>query len=112
MKISLILLNILSLLIILVWALFKAHISDRFINRFSFIFIAGATTVIIIMSHFDQAENQQFYANYDWERLFFVLAIAARAITEFYCEYGSIKWKDAFTNGKNKLLHITRSNRI
>jgi hypothetical protein len=107
MKTTLILINILSLVTILFWALYKAHISERLINRFSYILIAVATTIIVIIAHLDSNENKLFYENYDWQRLIFVGSIAFRCFVDFYCEYGSTKWKEAFVNSKNRILHLT-----
>ena len=108
MKTFLILINIICLVTILFWALYKAHTSERLINRFSFILIALATTIITIVAHIDPWESSLFYQNYDWQRLLFISSVAFRCLVEFYCDYGSIKWKDAFTNGKKSFLHLSR----
>lgn len=108
MNIYLIILNLIFMLIVGFWAFYKAHTSERLINRASFIFI-GVSTSLLIIAHIVPEDSDLFYQNYGWQRLTFCAAIAGRALVEFYCEYGSHKWKEAFTNSKERFLHLTRS---
>jgi len=101
-----VILNVICLLTICFWAFYKAHISDRFINRFSFVFI-GLTCTIIIISHVVPNNSQIFYQNYIWQRLLFNSSLASRSLVDFYCEYGSPKWVEAFRNSRKKLLRLT-----
>ncbi len=100
-------LNIFFLLIVLLWSLYKAHSSEKFLNRLSFIGI-GLGTTIVIVAHVVPEYSGLFYHSYAWQRLVFNACLAFRGVVEVYCEYGSIKWKEAFTNSKAKLMHITR----
>lgn len=100
-------LNIFFLFIILLWAFYKAHISEKFLNRLSFIGI-GLGTTILIVAHVFPEYSGLFHHTYAWQRLVFNAAFAFRSVAEIYCEYGSIKWKEAFINSKAKLMHITR----
>lgn len=100
--------NLFFLVVILVWCFYKGHISDKFLNRLSFVLL-GLGTTIIILSHIVPAESNVFYHTYVWQRLLFNSCFAFRCFVEFYCEYGSAKWIEAFTNTKNKLIHYTKS---
>ncbi len=100
-------LNVFFLSAFLFWALYKAHISDRHINRFSFVFVAMACTLVII-AHVVPSDSATYYQQYIWQRLLFSGALATRCFVEFYCEYGTPKWVEAFTNSKKRFLHITK----
>ncbi len=102
-----VILNVICLLTVCFWAFYKAHISKRFINRFSFVFIGLACTIIII-SHVVSSNSTLFYQNYIWQRLLFNASLASRCLVDFYCEYGSFRWKGAFRNSKQKILRLTK----
>jgi len=101
-------LNITSLLVILLWAFYHVHVSDRFINRISFIFISLMTTIVII-AHIVPNDSPVFYQNYIWQRLVFNLSLAFRCCVDIYCLYGSVKWKEAFRNSRHRILHLTKT---
>ncbi len=100
-------LNVAFLMIICFWAFYKTHVSERFINRFSFVFIGLACTIVII-AHVVPSDSALFYQNYVWQRLLFNFSMATRCVVDFYCAYGSPKWIEAFTNSKKKLLYLTK----
>lgn len=106
MKLYLVAFNLLCLLTIFFWAFYKAHTSEKFINRLSYAGM-GFATVIIFLSHLVPWDSNALYQNYVWQRLVFNSLWAFRCLVEFNCEYGSIKWKEAFTNSKQKFLHFT-----
>lgn len=99
--------NVLFLLIIFFWAFYKAHIADKFINRISFIFVGLGATLVII-AHVLPEYSRLYYQNFVWQRLFFNICLAMRCLVDIYCEYGTIRWKDAFTSAKNSLIHFTK----
>ena len=101
-------LNICFLAVILCWSLYKVHISDKLINRLSYVAVGFGATIIII-SHLVPSYSTFFYQTYVWQRLVFNSCLAFRCLTEFYCEYGSEKFKEAFVNSKNKFIHLTRN---
>ncbi len=101
-------LNLFFLSIIFLGAFYKAHISERFINRATFALV-GVSTSIIFIAHVVPNDLGLFYLTVAWQGLVFNACLGLRALAEFYCEYGSVKWKEAFTNNKERFLHLTRS---
>lgn len=109
MKSLLVALNITALLVILLWAFYNIHVSDWLINRISFIFIALTTTIVII-AHLVPNDSPIFYQNYIWQRLLFNLSVAFRCCVDVYCQYGSVEWKEAFRNSRNRLFRLAQRN--
>lgn len=100
--------NLIFLIIIFLWAFYKAHISDKFINRATFALV-GLSTALIFLADVVPDDSSVFYLSVVWQRLLFNACLGLRALAEFYCAYGSAKWKEAFTNSKDRFLHLTRS---
>ena len=107
MNTFLVTLNLIFLLIIFLWAFYKAHISDKLLNRATFALV-GVATSIVILSHVVPSESNLFYQSYVWQRLVFNACLGCRALADFYCQYGSVKWREAFTNSKERFLHLTQ----
>ena len=100
--------NVFFLLVIFFWAFYKAHISDKFLNRFSYIAVGLATTLVII-AHVVPEYSRLYYQNFVWQRLFFNICFAIRCVVDISCEYGTEKWREAFTSAKNSFLHLTKN---
>lgn len=107
-------LNIFFVVVIFFWASYNAHISERRVNRFSFGGIAFAAIIVLLTYMIPNTayiyNHDYFYETFVWQRILFNAAFALKCVADFYCHYGTEKWKDAFTNSKKKLLHVT--NRI
>lgn len=110
----LIIVNVIFTLIIFLWALYNVQVSERLLNRIAYAGIGLASSVVIItyvVPNNSYLYNQvYFYETYVWQRIFFNAMLAFKCCADFYCHYGTEKWREAFTNSKKKFLHIT--NRI
>lgn len=107
----LILLNVFFILIIFLWAFYNAHVSERLISRIAYAGIGLAATVVIltyVIPNNTYLYNQvYFYETYVWQRILFNAVIAFKCCADFYCQYGTAKWREAFINSKKKFLHFT-----
>lgn len=107
----LIILNLTFIVIVFLWAIYSAHISERAINRVAYIGISLAASIgiisYIVPNNSYVYEQVYIYENYVWQRIIFNAALAFKGCADFYCQYGTAKWREAFTNSKKKFLHIT-----
>lgn len=104
-------LNVIFILIVFLWAFYSVHVSERLINRIAYIGIGLASTVVLI-TYVVPNDSTLYFTNYSnafvWQRLLFNAALAFKCIADFYCQYGTEKWKEAFVNSKDKFLHLTK----
>lgn len=106
----LLILNVIFILIIFLWAFFCVHTSEKLVNRLAYIGIGLAATVVLItyiVPNNSFLYYPNYYSTFVWQRLLFNGAFAFKAVTDFYCAYGTAKWKEAFTNSKQSFLHLT-----
>ena len=94
-------LNVGFLLVVLFWTLYQAHVSEKAVNRLTFLLVSLATTIQILSRVVPN--DSIFYFSFTWQGTLFNFALAAKCAANLHCEYGSVKWQTAFLNQKGKI---------